>query len=206
MFPNAWFRMLTEAGINDRTNKKLSSALRISMMDGQRAIWKIRNDMKHNKPVQEREASRIDKAFRVMNLLKINKFDDSPTSVKMKTAKQRRDWLKRQYNRAGRVLLQRHEDDKKEKTRQKHAQQISSNNAAVAQVLKSNTKQPSIMQALNPIAKRKREDTKSSHPTTPAKPTTTESPSIRPQQEHQNQDPEENKPAPQTPSPKWTAT
>ena len=136
--------------------------------------------MKHNKPVQEREASRIDKAFRVMNLLKINKFDDSPTSVKMKTAKQRRDWLKRQYNRAGRVLLQRHEDDKKEKTRQKHAQQISSNNAAVAQVLKSNTKQPSIMQALNPIAKRKREDTKSSHPTTPAKPTTTESPSIRP--------------------------
>ena len=150
------------------------------MMDGQRAIWKIRNDMKHNKPVQEREASRIDKAFRVMNLLKINKIDDSPTSVKMKTAKQRRDWLKRQYSRAGRALLQRHEDDKKEKTRQKHAQQISSNNAAVAQVLKSNTKQPSIMQALNPIAKRKREDTKSENPTTPAKPTTTESASIRP--------------------------
>ena len=111
--------------------------------------------MKHNKPVQEREASRIDKAFREMNLLKINKFDDSPTSVKMKTAKQRRDWLKRQYSRAGRVLLQRHEDDKKEKTRQKHAQQVSANNAAVAQVQISNTKQPSIMQALNPIAKKK---------------------------------------------------
>ena len=36
------------------------------------------------------------------------------------------------------------------------------------------------MQAPNPIAKIKREDTKSENPTTPAKPTTTESPSIRP--------------------------
>ena len=156
MFPNAWVRLLTEAGIDERTIKKQSVALRSAMMQGQRNIWKIRNDIKHNKPVQKEEANRIDKAFRVLALLKLNSFDDTPHSVRQKTAPKRREWLKRQYQRAGRALLQSQEEDRKTQIRIKHAQQIRTNNLETNRMLKTNTSQLSIEESWGLTNKRKR--------------------------------------------------
>ena len=69
-----------------------SAKLRMAMMDGQREIWKIRNDLKFNKPIQPAEERRIEKAFRVLTRLKaellwkytgINQDEDSNTTGEM---------------------------------------------------------------------------------------------------------------------------
>ena len=82
MFPNAWARLLAEAGIDSRTINKKSAELRSAMLEGQREIWEIRNDLKHNTPLTTEEAREIDKAFLRMDKLKLKRFDDSPDSIK----------------------------------------------------------------------------------------------------------------------------
>ena len=91
-FPNAWARTLAEAGIDNRMIIPASAKLRMAMMDGQREIWKIRNDLKFNKPIQPAEERRIEKAFRVLTRLKaellwkytgINQDEDSNTTGEM---------------------------------------------------------------------------------------------------------------------------
>ena len=164
MFPNAWVRTLAEAGIDNRMIIPASAKLRMAMMDGQREIWKIRNDLKFNKPIQPAEERRIEKAFRVLIHLRLNCFGDTLESIKKKTATQRVKWLKRQYARAGKQLAQMLEDEKKTRMRLRHMKQIREQNRQTELTINRNTSQSRLDKAFTPKQSRKRPPESSAPP------------------------------------------
>ena len=117
------------------------------MLEGQREIWKIRNDLKHNTPLTSEESREIDKAFLRMDKLKLKRFDDSPDSVKKKPASQRAKWLLKQSKRAGKVEEQAYEIKRQKDMRKRHLAQISEQNARTVSATRANTTQLTIKHA-----------------------------------------------------------